>query len=423
MTVTQPTSPARHRWADWGPVAEFTRAQRPAGAVGVPRRSNGFRTTPHELTLKDRAGAHRYLISAPHPTTTTAAWHLHLLLDQQWPVALRERLAPLGDVYVFEQLGWPYTSSLPAVPVGEQGRALIADHADLRRWNAARTALTELAGEIGDSIRHDWTEADALPGRLLPWRRRAWRDALEAHAGRLVAAYEEYRPVIPEIEAALDATASALADVKTRLSVVHGWYGRTRWQLVPAGDESFRLVRPDLDPQAPTRRAGLLHDVQHQARDLRFGQLKAVLWDEASVRLCDRELADASADLPRPVPRPGDSAGPEPSWRSEQLTSTGDPLVTLVPATFDGVYRMRLGTPPDELTDPVSLEADRHRERERQEREKEQERRWRERVNRPGGSWPTTPGSGDFGAGHGGGDHGGGGYSGGGHSGGFGGSF
>ncbi|GAA4104706.1 hypothetical protein GCM10022214_84250 [Actinomadura miaoliensis] len=309
--------------------------------------------------------------------------------DASWGADLRMRLpaepepdAPEPMLEPRERAG--LASDEPWAAEVVEAVHVAADEDDLRRWQQAAiaylTEIDEVVRQLGDA----WTEYGhriAPSPRRTPRRFARWQAALTDGYDRLLRASEQYRPIHDEVRAQAEQTARTYPRISAHFAGLFTWQQRKLWYLAPAGTDEFRITRSDVAAPAETATSvSRLKDVIEEARDKRL-DLHLVDWDEDSVRLADRELADMAARLPPP----------------SGTTPAGRPMVPEFPQSFLAMV--------DDWFGPV---VERLRNREELERERAQRAQWRaeraaDKSRRTsgyhGGSYPTDPGGGDYGGG------------------------
>jgi hypothetical protein len=325
-----------------------------------------------------------------------------------FPPAVEARLRTLCDLYVIDAdpheirhdlAGEPnLRPAAPAVSAGSAGSAgsgtvaadrVVADAHDLERWRDACEAYrAELGGAQGDLVGYWVQRRHQFPPSS--WRRRRafrqWQLRLATAYERLTAASDRFRPVFDELTAAIQETDRAYQDLTARIRRYHDWGRRTLWRMVPT-PEGFLIGRsdsPGMD-SPDTESAGMdpagaasprpLNELYESAKSERYVRLRQIDWDEASIRLCDGELA-ALAQQSLPVGR----------------TRSGFPMADPAPASFADWFQGRFGGHHQRLSDRAALA----RERELSEARKASPRDTGPEIPRIGG-YHTDPGSGHFG--------------------------
>lgn len=301
-----------------------------------------------------------------------------------FPPAFDARVGTLCDLYVIHARagragttveGGPELRVVPSALAGsDTADRVVADPEDLERWWDGCDAYREELHRVEVDLAGFWT------GRRhrfspSPWRQRRafrkWRLMLAASYDRLAAASGDYRQVFDEMTEAIGETAHAYGDLTVRYRRRYDWEQRKQWCLVPTG-EGFLIRRSEVAGGEPAD-AGNPQEfrwVYEEAKSQRYANLRPVDWDDESIRLCDRELADLSAASP--------AAG--------RLRS-GSPMVGPAPASFAEWFHELVGPDHRGLSDRAALE-----------RERELRAEWRanppssRRDSRGTGGYLTDPG-------------------------------
>jgi hypothetical protein len=229
------------------------------------------------------------------------------------------------------------------------------------------------------------------------WRRRAafrqWQLTLATAYERLTAASDRYRQVFDELTEAIQETDRAYQDLTARIRRYHDWGERRLWRMVPtpegfligrsdsagmdsagmgaAGMDSAGMDAAGMDPAAAATPRPL-NELYESVKSERYVRLRQIDWDEASILLCDAELAALSRGSP-PVGR----------------TRSGFPMAGPGPASFADWFQGRFGGHHQSLSDRAALA----RERELSEARKASPRETGPETPRIGG-YHTDPGSG-----------------------------